>query len=76
MGLVLLYALYKAQGCYVQPWQPGVALGAHMIFSADSDSNSCARCAPMRMKTGSLRPRGGSAPPARTRCALRRSAPT
>ena len=26
---LLLYALYKTQGCYVQPWQPGVALGAH-----------------------------------------------
>ena len=40
------------------------------------NSNSCAGCARMRMKTGSLRQRGGSAPPARTRCALRRSAPT
>ncbi len=26
---LLLYALYKTQGCYVQPWQEGVALGAH-----------------------------------------------
>ncbi|NWG14415.1 MAG: hypothetical protein HXY20_12865 [Acidobacteria bacterium] len=26
---LLLYALYKTQGCYVQAWQEGVALGAH-----------------------------------------------
>jgi len=40
--------------------------GAATAYTDFEDSNSCAGCAPVRMKTGSLRTGGGSAPPART----------
>jgi len=49
-----------------QSGSPGCTIGSARDGMNFGGSNSCAQCAPMRMKTGSLRPRGGSAPPART----------